>query len=884
MTKTVVKENGKKDIVKTYSYNQNGAMLSEREEGGISKAYTYDNRNRKISETTSGTGLSSATTTTSYGYDTDIRIHDGRSVRTEPFTFVETTTSPLGNTTSAYINGTGNTLKEVAGDTYVDYTYDKSGNTVVTYTGTSKSNDYELSLVLYNEEGKQFAQISQPDIRNDAYIVGKDSVVTYTEYDGKGNVTREIDGEGNAVSYTYDDEGRLSACDVADDGNDITAAYSTEDDDTMVTTVTDARGNQKVEKTNQAGLTILVRDTDTDADVSIQTTYEYDSIGRKIKEIKSDNAYIEYTYDGDSERVLTEIAYKPDETLESKTTYTYDDFGRVVKTALSGLTNCTTTYTYDAEGKKLSETVNYGTGSDAVTTYTYDAEGKLTQTIYPAESGLGTINYVYDAKGRISEISSKGGTIRKYTYDGLSRVTGIKDFSSPGSTSYTNKAYTYDRQGRATSMVYSNSDGKKTLESFAYTYDKANKVTSLRHINNLPKDSQKIDEDRNYQYDSYGRLAQSIRIDHKRSDAESRTVYSYDAVGNRISMTENGKTTEYTYNGLNQLTETNTPESEILYTYDRCGNQIKEENTTENTVKESVYSVNGEMLSQQTKSGKSVFSSQENAYNQEGIRISRKEGNVLRRYYYDNGLLAYTKDGTTISSANILGTDGNIIGTYRGKTYHQYLKDVQGSTSSIVKEDGSLSAAYAYSDFGETTELTGGGFDNEICYTGGIYDQNTGLYYLNARYYDPTTGRFISQDSYRGEMSEPGQWHLYAYCANDPINYVDPSGHLRKHWWNSVKWVGNFIDAGLIIFGLKTTFVTKKALKKYLKAHGPRIKRVAKKELQKRIPRISTAFISSAFEMILMFSSTSIGRIIAKGLDYVDSWWGYRRNNGYILN
>lgn len=102
---------------------------------------------------------------------------------------------------------------------------------------------------------------------------------------------------------------------------------------------------------------------------------------------------------------------------------------------------------------------------------------------------------------------------------------------------------------------------------------------------------------------------------------------------------------------------------------------------------------------------------------------------------------------------------------------------MQGSTSSIVKEDGSLSAAYAYSDFGETTELTGGGFDNEICYTGGIYDQNTGLYYLNARYYDPTTGRFISQDSYRGEMSEPGQWHLYAYCANDPINYVDPSGH-----------------------------------------------------------------------------------------------------------
>lgn len=69
------------------------------------------------------------------------------------------------------------------------------------------------------------------------------------------------------------------------------------------------------------------------------------------------------------------------------------------------------------------------------------------------------------------------------------------------------------------------------------------------------------------------------------------------------------------------------------------------------------------------------------------------------------------------------------------------------------------------------------GFVNEIQYTGAIYDEQTGLLYLNARFYDPRTGRFITQDTYRGEKNNADTWHLYAYCANNPINYVDPSGH-----------------------------------------------------------------------------------------------------------
>ena len=96
-------------------------------------------------------------------------------------------------------------------------------------------------------------------------------------------------------------------------------------------------------------------------------------------------------------------------------------------------------------------------------------------------------------------------------------------------------------------------------------------------------------------------------------------------------------------------------------------------------------------------------------------------------------------------------------------------------------------ASYSYSDFGETETKGDADFYNEIAYTDGIYDNISSLYYLNARYYNPEDGRFITQDTYRGENNEPNTLHLYAYCANNPINYIDLNGHWKinfKFNWN----------------------------------------------------------------------------------------------------
>ena len=130
----------------------------------------------------------------------------------------------------------------------------------------------------------------------------------------------------------------------------------------------------------------------------------------------------------------------------------------------------------------------------------------------------------------------------------------------------------------------------------------------------------------------------------------------------------------------------------------------------------------------------------------------------------------------------MIGTEGNVLATERFKgddtQYYLYNEDIQGSTTSLVKEDGSADAIYQYTDFGETIIHGDDQAKNEVCYTGGIYDQSTGLYYLNAWYYNPEDGRFMTEDTYRGDTTKSETGHLYVYCANNPVNYVDPSGHF----------------------------------------------------------------------------------------------------------
>ena len=127
-----------------------------------------------------------------------------------------------------------------------------------------------------------------------------------------------------------------------------------------------------------------------------------------------------------------------------------------------------------------------------------------------------------------------------------------------------------------------------------------------------------------------------------------------------------------------------------------------------------------------TKDGKTAVI-QQNIYNGEGQRIQKIDGDETINYYYQDGVVAYTTDvNGEQNSQNLIGTDGNVLATERfqqnATQYYLYNKDIQESTSSLVKEDGSADATYQYTDFGETTIQGNDQAKNEVCYTGGIYD------------------------------------------------------------------------------------------------------------------------------------------------------------------
>ena len=180
------------------------------------------------------------------------------------------------------------------------------------------------------------------------------------------------------------------------------------------------------------------------------------------------------------------------------------------------------------------------------------------------------------------------------------------------------------------------------------------------------------------------------------------------------------------------------------------------------------------------------------SYNADGVRNGKT-------YWDKNGIPTYhryTVDGNRIISETVSGADnytlyylyganGGIEGFIYNNTYYYFQKNIQGDIIRICNCLGETVVEYGYDVWGTVTSVTGDlastiGQINPFRYRGYYYDAETGWYYLNARYYDPNVGRFLSPDVILGANGGLQGYNLFAYCNNNPVMFVDPDGAMMK--------------------------------------------------------------------------------------------------------
>jgi RHS repeat-associated protein len=728
--------------VLTLTYDANGRVSSETAIGGGTTIFEYTVVNQSMP--------ASPVVATKV---TDASAHVS-TYRFNPRGYLVSATDPLGQTNTLTREGGTNRLLETLGSGTCGTCNGATGHQVFEY-------DANGQLLKQTDEAGAATQFTYdstlglPTGATDA--LGSGAQLTY---DTHGNLTQLTDALNRSSSFEYDSNGQVSAV-VDANGKRSTFTY---DGAGNLVSVTDPAGN--VSRTTYDGVSRPIQTTDP---LGRRTRTRYNDANQIVETIDAAGSSTKFTYDdrgnltslADPRGAITSYAYDTAGRLIARTDplqvaeqFSYDDVGHLVKHLdRRGLT---ATFTYDALDR-----VTTATYADSSVSYRYDAQGNvggITDTLggdytfgYDERNLLtamqgpnGALGYAHDLLGRVTAESVTGQTDTLFTYDATGHYTRIE-------TEGAGVAFDYDSSGRLTTETRDN--GVVTH----YTYDELGAVVGVRHeLKGSDIDAQ------SYEHDGSGATTYATGTAHaalgtsevtanydvaNRIQTWGNKTFSHDADGNRLQANDASGAEKYAWDARGRLTSITRPDGSVIELgYDFANNLA---------------------------------------------RISTPDGDEsLLNDASGNVVLRRTNDGTIQRMLSGLAMDHQValLDSARGVRYP--LLSRPNSTVATVDAKGIVDGQFSYEPYGETAVTQSATADYPFLFTGRTRVTD-GLYYYRARFYDPLTSRFISEDplGFGG-----GDLNLYRYVGGQPVDRVDPSG---EYWWLVRILGGGLINVGV---------------------------------------------------------------------------------------
>jgi RHS repeat-associated protein len=594
-------------------------------------------------------------------------------------------------------------------------------------------------------------------------------------YDGNGNRTAETKPKGNSTeSATCGYSDTLAATYPGDSANH-TWHYGYDSADRL-TSVTDGNGEQTRYTHNYLDL----RTSHTDA-LNQTTAMAYDAVGNLVSVTYADGEQEQYTaYDGNGNlKAMTDAK-------GSVVSYDYDPLNRETQRSFTPITPLAqevlqVATAYDKNGNVVTLTETDNVGDTRVTTQAHDRFDRLIRR----EDSFGKVtNYAYDNNGNRTQLTDPDLNVTRYTFDKLNRVSTVTNLQ--GTTTYTydksglrrkveypsraSMTYTYDPVGRTASITHTQNSA--TVSVYGYEYDAHGNRTRQEEENG------RGEEISTYAYDNLDRLTEVTYPDVP-VGTSTTVLYRYDAAYNRTGETTlNVAATTiadktYRYNSRNQLTAVDdnlNPAQNVTYAFDANGNQTGKTKAAVET--DFVYDVRDHLRSVTT--GGSTLG--QFLYDYRGMRIEKDGARGIERYSYDDQSVLTQFDDTGATLAKFEYGGNRLISLNslaNGLQFYHF--DALGSPVTLTKADGSVQARYSYDAWGHKRHQSGESW-NRFGFTGHEHDEETNLIYAKARYYDPDTGRFLSEDPWEGDATIAPSLNKYLYAYQNPIVWIDPTG------------------------------------------------------------------------------------------------------------